>query len=131
MVKASMCFRYVFSVLALVFLTSGCAAVAIGTAGGAGTYVYLKGQLVREYNAGMDQSFEAVLATCRALDLQVQNRARNLSEAKVSAIDGDRTVWFTLESQSTRRTELRVRVGFLGDKVASQRIHEEFVSQLR
>ncbi|MFO7718629.1 MAG: DUF3568 domain-containing protein [Thermodesulfobacteriota bacterium] len=123
-------YGYVLGVLALVVLSSGCAAVALGTAGGAGTYVYLKGQLVREYNAGMDRSYDAVLSTCNALDLEIQSRSHNLSEAKVSALDGDRTVHFRLKSLSTQKTKLSVRVGLLGDKVASQRIHEEFSRQL-
>lgn len=123
-------YGYILGVLALLVLSSGCAAVAVGTAGGAGTYVYLKGQLVREYNAGMDRSYAAVLATCDALDLEIQSRSHNLTEAKVSALDGDRTVHFGLKSLTTQRTKLSVRVGLFGDKVASQRIHEEFIRQL-
>lgn len=120
-----------FVLAGLGLLLSGCCAVAVGTAGGAGTYVYLKGQLVREYNAGLDRSFEAALAACQALDLKVEDRAHNLSEAAITALDGERTVHIGLESISTRRTELRVRVGFLGDKIASKRIHNEFERQLK
>lgn len=110
---------------------SGCAAVAAGAMAGGGTYAYVTGWGTVTYNVDLDQAYEAALEACDELDLLVQKQERHLSEAGIEAKDGDSTVWIDLDSEGIRVTKVAVRVGVLGDKVASERIHDRIAKELR
>lgn len=113
----------------LVLLSTGCAALVVGGAAAVGTYTYVAGQLKKTYNANLDTSYRATLAGCEALGLPVIEREKQLSKASVKAQDGDRDVWITLKSQSSTTTEISIRVGYLGDELASRRIHEAIAAK--
>ncbi|BBD07334.1 DUF3568 family protein [Desulfovibrio ferrophilus] len=100
---------------------SGCAVVAAGMAGG-GTYVYVSGWGKKVYNVDLDVAYNASVDACQSLGLKIQSRERHLADASIKALDGDSEVWIDLESENPRVTEIAVRVGYLGDKVASERV---------
>jgi len=114
----------------LALLSSGCAALVVGGAAAVGTYTYVAGQLQRTYNASLDATYQATLAGCETLGLPVQDKQKQLSKASVKVIDGDRDVWISLTAQSSTTTEVSIRVGYLGDELASRRIHEAIQSRL-
>ncbi len=114
----------------LVLLSTGCAALVVGGAAAVGTYTYVAGQLHRTYNANLDATYQATLAGCEALGLPLQDKQKQLSKASVKVIDGDREVWIALKAQSSTTTEVSVRVGYLGDELASRRIHEAIQARL-
>lgn len=114
----------------LVLLSTGCAAVVVGGAAAVGTYTYVAGHLKKTYNTNLDNSYKAALAGCEALGLPIVEREKQLSTASVKAQDGDRNVWITLKAQSSTTTEISVRVGYLGDELASRRIHEAIAARL-
>ncbi|MBE1425149.1 hypothetical protein H4684_001793 [Desulfomicrobium macestii] len=114
----------------LVLLSTGCAALVVGGAAAVGTYTYVAGMLQRTYNANLDTTYQATLAGCEALGLPVQDRQKQLSKASVKVVDGDRDVWISLTAQSSTTTEVSVRVGYLGDELASRRIHEAIQARL-
>ena len=109
----------------------GCAAVAAGAMAGGGTYAYVTGWGTATYNVDLDRAYDAALDACDDLDLLVQEQERHLSDAEITAKDGDRTVWIDLDSEGVRTTKIGVRVGVMGDKVASERIHDRIARQLR
>lgn len=115
--------RYLSILLVLLALCGlgGCAVVAAGMAGG-GTYAYVSGWGKKVYNVDLDVAYDAAVAACRALDLKIESREQHLSDAEIRALDGDTDVWIDLESKNPRVTEIAVRVGYLGDKVASERV---------
>ncbi|MGE4440918.1 MAG: DUF3568 family protein [Desulfomicrobium sp.] len=114
----------------LVLLSTGCAALVVGGAAAVGTYTYVAGQLKRTYNANLDTAYQATLAGCEALGLPVQDREKQLSKASIKVIDGDRDAWIWLTAQSSTTTEISVRVGLLGDELASRRIHDAIAARL-
>mgnify|MGYP005827665845 CR=1 FL=1 len=114
----------------LVLLSTGCAALVVGVAAAVGTYTYVAGQLKRTYNANLDTTYQAALAGCEALGLPVQDREKQLSKASIKVIDGDRDAWIWLTAQSSTTTEISVRVGLLGDELASRRIHDAIAARL-
>lgn len=114
----------------LVLLSTGCAALVVGGAAAVGTYTYVAGQLKKTYNTNLDSVYKATLSGCEALGLPVVEREKQLSKASVKAQDGDRDVWITLKAQSSTTTEISVRVGYLGDELASKRIHEAIAARL-
>lgn len=109
----------------------GCAAVAAGAMAGGGTYAYVTGWGTATYNVDLDRAYDAALDACDDLDLVVQKQERHLSDAEITAKDGDSTVWIDLDSEGVRVTKIAVRVGVMGDKVASERIHDRIARQLR
>lgn len=115
--------RYLSIGLVLLALAglSGCMVVAAGMAGG-GTYVYISGWGKKVYNVDLDVAYDASLAACRSLNLKVSSKEQHLAEASIKALDGDTDVWIDLESKNPKVTEIAVRVGYVGDKVASERI---------
>lgn len=116
--------------IVLALLSTGCAALVVGGAAAVGTYTYVAGQLQRTYNANLDATYQATLAGCEALGLPVQDKIKQLSKASVKVIDGDRDVWISLTAQSSTTTEVSIRVGYLGDELASRRIHEAIQARL-
>lgn len=115
--------RYLSIALVLLALCGlgGCAVVAAGMAGG-GTYVYISGWGKKVYNVDLDVAYDASVSACRALDLKIESREQHLSDAQIRALDGETEVWIDLESENPRVTEIAVRVGYLGDRVASERV---------
>jgi len=114
----------------LVLLSTGCAALVVGGAAAVGTYTYVAGQLKRTYNANLETTYQATLAGCEALGLPVQDQQKQLSRATIRVLDGGRDVWIWLAAQSSTTTEVSVRVGYLGDELASRRIHEAIQARL-
>jgi hypothetical protein len=114
----------------LVLLSTGCAALVVGGAAAVGTYTYVAGQLKQTYNASLESTYRATLAGCESLGLPVIEREKQLSKASIKAQDGDRDVWITLKSQSSSTTEITIRVGYLGDELASVRIRDAIAARL-
>ena len=127
-------FKYGMSVglvlLALCGL-SGCAAMAAGAMAGGGTYAYISGWGTQVYNVELDEAYDAAIDACEALDLTLGKRERHLSDAEIEAMDGDTSVWIDLESTGVRVTEIAVRVGVVGDKIASERVHDRISKELQ
>ncbi|WP_461211086.1 DUF3568 family protein [Desulfocurvus sp. DL9XJH121] len=110
---------------------SGCAVVAAGAMAGGGTYAYISGWGTKTYNVDISTAFNAARGACNSLGLSVTKTERHLSEAEIEAKDGDSSVWIDLKSKGVRVTEIAVRVGVLGDKVASERIHDHISQRLQ
>lgn len=122
--------RIKYVMILLVLLSTGCAALVVGGAAAVGTYTYVAGQLQKTYNANLDASYQATLAGCEALGLPLQEQEKKLSKATIRVIDGDRDVWIWLNAQSSTTTEIAIRVGLLGDELASRRIHDAIAARL-
>ena len=63
----------VLFVVALTWLT-GCAAVLIGAGAGAGTYAYVKGELIRTYQKSYESTLSAVESVVDDLGMSVQSK---------------------------------------------------------
>lgn len=119
-----------FFLLAVMPVAQGCAVVAAGAVAGGGTYAYVTGNLVRSYNTDIDSAYEASLRAARGLNLRVEKREVNLTSGSISGKDQDRSFWVSLDATNPHVTEVSVRVGLLGDEVASRRIHEAIAASL-
>ncbi len=110
-------------VAALCLLTSGCVAmVAAGAAGGAGV-VYYGGWLTDQIAADVPTTYEASKAGLRELNLPVTSGRYDQIKARVDSELSDGTnVYIKMKLTEGGTTEIKVRVGTLGDKDASFRI---------
>ncbi|MFO7594736.1 MAG: DUF3568 domain-containing protein [Desulfocurvibacter africanus] len=112
-------------------MAAGCGALVAGGAAAAGTYVYTEGRLQQQYDANLDQAFQASLAGAGDAGLKVTEQNKEVAEASIRAEQQDGSpVWITLESLGQNKTQVSVRVGYTGDEQASRRIQEAIAKRL-
>ena len=113
---------------AVVFLTAGCAPlVGIGAVAGtsASTYLYINGGLQSDYKHPYDvvwAACEKTLAEMRALSVQPY---KEIGQGHISAVINDEKVRFDVKYKEKNVTTVTVRVGFFGNKTASQMLHDK------
>jgi hypothetical protein len=114
--------------IAGLFLLTGCWALAVGGAvvgAGAGTYMYVDGELQADYQAPFEKVWEASVRTVAVLKGAEVSPTKDISRGTIEAlIDGEK-VRFSIEYKSTEVTSVGIRVGRVGDKLASQRLHDK------
>ena len=120
------------TLISLAFYCSlcSCAAVVVGSAGAAATYSYLEGKVSVSRNVPVDRAYTASIKACKDLDLRIDKRTKNLSEATISGKDGDRPFWIWISSENSVRSKISVRTGLLGDRMASQKIQDTIAAHL-
>ncbi|MBN2282298.1 MAG: DUF3568 family protein [Deltaproteobacteria bacterium] len=120
-------------VIFIVFL-SGCAPLILGGVAattGVGTYIYVDGNLATDYH----YSFELVWDACEAVVASMGGtdviREKDVGVGELSAVIDGETVKISAKYRANELTSVMVRVGFLGDKLASQRIHDMIYEHLK
>lgn len=108
----------------------GCGAVILGGAAAGTTYVYTEGWVERNYSADVDQVFDACVKAAKNMDMVIEKRTLEVSSGEIKATKGEKSYWFKMEEESKDVTTLSIREGILGNKEASQKIHEAVKSQL-
>ena len=107
-------------------LLTGCAAILVGAAVGAGTVVYVNGQLKAADDVSLDRAWNASLAAMDSLQFKVTKQQRDALAGNIVARGADdRKVEIWLKKQTDKVTEVRIRVGFFGDETLSRTIHSE------
>ncbi len=108
---------------AMLMLTGGCFLLVAGAAAGAGAVVYVNGELKESEGVDYDRVYDATLAAMNDLQFSVVSKQKDAITAVVTARTGtDKKVIVTLNKQSATATEIRIRVGTVGDKDVSQQI---------
>jgi hypothetical protein len=123
--------RIIFALIcASLLATSGCLLFWVGAGAGAATAVYLKGELRTTEHVPLDQAWQATLRAMTSLGIPITERAKDALSASLQGRTGDqKDVTVTLVSKAHHWTEIRIRVGTLGDEARSRRILETIRSQ--
>ena len=121
---------FLYALLALYLLTTGCMYLVAGAAGGAG-YAWYKGTLEETMPVSVSKMHRAAKAGLKDLEITVlQDRSDKLrSEMKAVMADGTK-VSVQTESVGKSATKLSIRVGLIGDKNLSLRIRDAIKKQL-
>lgn len=110
--------------VALAVYLTGCAAVVLGTAAGAGAagVLWVQGKLVEDIEKPLLEIHEAAVQSLKDLGLPLKKDRHDVMTARMESVfvDGKR-VWIDLDSLGQNLTRLKVRVGF-GDQNRSERI---------
>ncbi len=110
-----------FAVLAIQL--SGCAALLLGGAAGAGSVVYVKGQLKEDMNASVPSVYAASISALKELNLPItEDKHDNLSAKVKSRFADGQDVWIDVEYLSVESSKLTIRVGVMGDERKSRQI---------
>lgn len=116
-----------------IFIVSGCAPIIVGGAavgGGTGTYFYINGELTTDYHFSFDKVWEAcerVVANMHAIDVIPE---KEISKGTIDSIIENEKVHFSVTYKAKDLTEVSVRVGLIGDRAASQRLHDKISDYL-
>jgi hypothetical protein len=115
------------------FLAAGCTAAVLATGAGlgVGTYAWIKGELKRTYPANFDAVWKASGDALQALEMPAVSQQRDALKGTVLAKRADGSdVRVEIKYLTDKTTEVGIRVGLLGDRSASTRIHESIQSRL-
>jgi uncharacterized protein YceK len=116
--------------IAAVYL-SGCAAVIIGGAAGAGTYAYIRGEMKGNENATLDRTWSATQAAMKDLEFSVVTQQKDALQGRLVARTAlDKKIEINLIKISDNLTEVRIRVGTFGDQTLSHTIVQSIEKRL-
>jgi len=117
----------------VIFSTSGCPAAVVGGAAvgaGSGTYFYVNGELKTDYYYSFDKVWSAcekTVADMRGLDVEPN---KEIGSGKITAMIENEKIQITANYKAKNVTTVSVRVGVMGDKLASQLLHDKIADNL-
>jgi hypothetical protein len=117
-------------VLPALIMLSGCAVVGIGAAVASGTYLYVNGEMKTDYYASFDRVWVAVektIADMHGLDVV---RTKEIAQGTISTVINEDKVYFSVKYKDKDATVVSIRVGVLGNKLASQLLHDKIAENL-
>lgn len=117
----------------VIFFTSACAPLVVGGAAagaGSGTYFYINGELKTDYYYSFDKVWSAcekTVADMRGLDVEP---LKEIGSGRIAAMIENEKVQITVNYKAKNVTTVSVRVGMMGDKLASQLLHDKIADNL-
>jgi len=123
----------VFILLSALFLFSGCAVLAVGGAAvgaGTGTFLWIEGELKTDYAASFDKVWNAcekTVADMRGMEVQP---VKEIAQGKITTVINDEKVKIEVTYRSKDMTNVSIRVGLVGNKLSSQRLHDKIAENL-
>lgn len=125
--------RYISS-LFLCLCIAGCAPMIFlgGAAAGISGYKYYKEVLTVVYEAPFDNTWDASIKALEDMGFTIENQTKELGSGKISTKEDEKNkkVNLTLQYKSPQETEVKIRVGLLGDETASNVIKDRIASSL-
>ena len=109
-------------------LVIGGTAVVVGV----GSYLYVKGELKRDYHAPMDRVWEATVQAVEELKLTTESKQHDAFGGQINGkmSDGD-SFKIDLKNKGNELTEVGIRIGTFGSKSKSQVIHDKIHAKLK
>ncbi len=115
--------------LVAMVITSGCVALVVGAAVGAGTVAYVGGELKATDEVAFDRAWSATLKAMDDLQFKVTKQQKDALEGLLVARRADDTpVTVRVRKQGEKTTEIRIRVGTFGNETLSRTIHDKIKS---
>ena len=114
-------------------MSASCAAVAFlgGAAAGVAGYKYYEGALEVVYESPFMETWDGTLRALDRMGIEVTDKKHDLTTGKINAMRSDlKEITLSLKYISTNETEVKIRVGILGDEGASNAIKEEIRKEL-
>ena len=121
------------TILAALLFTAGCAAIVVGAGAGAGVYTWVKGELIRSYAEGFEQTEQAAMQSLEYLKITIDETTRSASESTIKAHQSDGSP-VTVKIRTIRydMTEVAVRSGYVGywDRRNAELIHATILNTI-
>jgi hypothetical protein len=125
-------FLVLLSVMLFAIELPGCVALLLGGAAGAGSVVYVKGQLKEDRAACVPRVHDASISTLKELNLPIIEDNHDKLSARIKSRFADGSdVWIEIESVTAESSKITIRVGILGDEHKSRQILDGIHKHLR
>jgi hypothetical protein len=116
------------------FLISACGPEVLVISGivgsGAGTYYYVDGELVTDYSAPFDRVWNACEKTVADMRGKEVKPKREIGMGTIHTVINDENVKIKVTYKSKNLTSVGVRVGFFGNKLSSQLLHDKIYENI-
>lgn len=115
-------------------ISAGCTALVIGgaaVAAAVGTYIYTEGRLESVEESPLDRVYDATVQAMKDLEFNLKEHTKDALQARVVALRADGTeVKVALEHKSDTTTDVRIRIGVVGDEEVSREVLERIRANL-
>ena len=118
---------------AAITLSSGCFLVAVGAAGaaGAGTVVYIRGELDASVTGTVDAVDKAANQALQQMQFAKINEGKSTVDAAITARTGQhKKIEIKLDRTADNLTRVRIRVGTFGDESISRLLLDKIKADL-
>ncbi len=106
-----------------VITQTGCFALLVGAAAGAGGYAWVKGALEQNFNANVTQVHSAILRAMQELKLAViEDNYDHLKGKVIAEMASGEKVTTDINAMTEKVTKVKIRVGIVGDRSKSDMI---------
>jgi hypothetical protein len=112
---------------------TGCAVALLGVGAGAGAAgaTYVMGKMEDEVDAPVPRVQRATVAALKSLELPVDKERGDKLGAELESETADqKKVWVSINSLTSSRSKITIRVGLLGDEVRSRQILQAIRARL-
>jgi len=114
------------------FFMSGCAAVVVAGAAGAGAVAYVRGELAANLDRPLDKSVKAVRKAMKKLKFGVIKETSDTVSGEFTArTSQDKKILIKLKKITDNCTEVTIRVDTFGDQELSQQIWDEIKEEAK
>ena len=116
------------------WLLTGCAAVVVGAGVGVGTYTYIKGELIRSYQAGYGDTLQVCIDILNDLEQPIISKTTDGEKTTLQSKRKDGTgQTIDVSIINADMTQVSVRTGVVGywKKDISQQFHEFIAERLK
>jgi len=117
-----------------VFFLSGCAtALVVGGAAvgaGTGTYLFVNGELKTDYFGSFDKVWAACEKTVAELRGTEVQPSREIARGTINTVINDEKVKIEVTYRAKNQTTVAIRVGWIGNKMSSQLLHDKIATNL-
>jgi hypothetical protein len=118
--------------LPICFSQAGCVALVAGAAAGAGTVVYIKGNLDETVNAPANKTHFATIAALKEMNMPIRDDQHDQMTAHVKSQYADgKHVWIDIEEINNASCKLQIRVGTFGDEYRARQILDAIHKHLK
>lgn len=105
--------------------------VGAGAVIGVGTVSYIKGELKGAEAASLDNTWKASISALNQLNYTITDKEKDDVYAEIIARSStDTKVTIKLKRQSDTVTEIKIRIGLMGDETVSRRIYDTIKKNL-
>jgi hypothetical protein len=114
---------FLVSLFGCVVATSGCFALVVGAAAGVSGYAWAKGALIKQQDVSVKQTRKAVVKAISDLELHLKSDTGDRLTARIRAVFSDGAgVTIDITAITEESCLLKIRVGWLGDRLRSELI---------
>lgn len=120
--------KLIAAVVFLSLMLSGCAPMAFigGAALGVGGYKYYNDALVVIYQAPFEKTWNASLSALEKMDYQIYKINKKLTSGTIKTTGSIKErVTLSLKYVSLEETEVKIRVGLMGDETTPEKIKDK------